>query len=92
MSVIFMPGVNIRTVTLTTLPDVPVEGDEDLMATLTVSTNNIDSGRIDVAVSDASVTITENIGMRFMTWHCCLTWQYNVSLYNLLCTYLDMYP
>ena len=54
VSVIFMPGVNTQTVTLTTLPDVPVEEDEDLGATLTAT-----DGRVGVFAAEATVTITD---------------------------------
>lgn len=63
MAVIFNAGINTQTVALTTLSDQLIEGDEELRATLVASTNNIDAGRIDITVSEATVTITEDIGM-----------------------------
>ena len=69
VSVIFSPGVSSQTVTLTTLSDLPAEGDEDLRARLTVSSNNIDSSRVDIVVPEAQVTIAEEIGMCFPVLH-----------------------
>ena len=54
VSVIFMPGVNTQTVTLTTLSDVPVEEDEDLGATLTAT-----DSRVGVFAAEATVTIID---------------------------------
>ena len=56
-SVIFIPGVSSQTVTLSTLQDVILEEDETLIARLTVSSNNIDTSRIDLVGSEATVTI-----------------------------------
>ena len=61
--VIFSPGATTQSVTLTTLSDMPAEGVETLGVTLTVSDNNIDPSRIEIVVSQATVTITEDIGM-----------------------------
>ena len=62
-SVIFTPGVSSQTVTLSTLQDAILEEDETLIAQLTVSSNNIDTSRIDLVVSEATVTIVEETGM-----------------------------
>ena len=61
--VIFQPGGSSQaTVTLVSLSDELTEGDETLTAVLTVSSNNIDTSRIDLLVPVATVTITEEIG------------------------------
>ena len=60
-SVIFLSGVTSQTVPLTTLLDELVEGDESLRAQLTVSPDNVDISRIELTVSQATVTITEEI-------------------------------
>lgn len=64
--VIFQPGGSSQaTVTLVSLSDVLTEGDETLTAVLTVSSNNIDTSRIDLLVPVATVIITEKIGNSF---------------------------
>ena len=60
--VVFVPGVTVQGVTLTTLRDVPVEGEETLRASLTVGFNNVDPTRVVIVVQDATVTITEEVG------------------------------
>ena len=76
MAVIFNAGINTQTVALTTLPDQLIEGDEELRATLIVSTNNVDTGRIDITIAEATVTITEDIGMST-----CHITQYSSTVY-----------
>ena len=55
VQVVFPPGVFSQTVTLNTLPEVPVEGDEDIQAVLTPVDN-----RVDVFEPIADVTIVED--------------------------------
>ena len=51
----FLPGEFTQTVTLNTVADLPAEGDEDLVATLSA----VDAG-VDVTQPEASVIITED--------------------------------
>ena len=61
---IFQPGDRpVVGVSLVTLSDTPVEGDETLSADLSPSPTNIDSSRINIIVPQATVTITEEIGI-----------------------------
>ena len=61
--VTFVPGgIPQATVPLITLSDLSAEGEEMLLAELSVGTNNFDSSRIDLVVPEAPVTITEEIG------------------------------
>ena len=54
VSVIFSPGVSSQTVNLTTLSDLPAEGDEDLRARLQTSDSSVV-----IVVPEANITITE---------------------------------
>lgn len=58
-SIIFLPGVTSQTVTLQTLRDELVEGDETLSVRLTHSPDNVDNRRVELTVPEATVTITE---------------------------------
>ena len=53
--VVFNPGVFSQTVTLTTFPDIPVEGDEHLVAMISTT-----DSRIDIFAPMANVTIRED--------------------------------
>ena len=55
VGVTFLPGEFTQRVTLNTLADLPAEGDEDLVATLSA----VDA-RVDVTQPEASVIITED--------------------------------
>ena len=54
MSVVFNPGVFTQMVTLTTLSDTPIEGDQYLFAVLSTT-----DSRVNLSPAVANVTITE---------------------------------
>ena len=85
--VTFLPGgIPQVTVPLITLSDLSAEGEEMLLAELSVGTNNFDSSRIDLVVPEAPVTITEEIGENTHT----LSSSSKVQRLHSLCIYLQI--
>ena len=89
VSIIFLPGNPVRSVTLTTLSDEVIEGEETLIARLRDGPDNVDISRIEVDVTDAIVTITEDTGM-YIAIHVCLHVDYQM-LYRYTACYVWWY-